>query len=91
MESPEVGSPEVGAPVAQGEEGVGGAEVGEGIEPSPEEVEEQGGRGGLSSPGLFCFFLFLFWFLFVALLAVTGGRRSGSPGLTRMWLGTGFG
>ena len=40
MESPEVEPSEVETPVAQGEEGVGGKEVGEGIEPSPEEMEE---------------------------------------------------
>ena len=45
MEFPEVESPEVETPIAQGEEGAGGTEVGEGIEPSPEEMEEWGAGG----------------------------------------------
>ena len=45
VEFPEVESPEVETPIAQGEEGAGGTEVGEGIEPSPEEMEEWGAGG----------------------------------------------
>ena len=55
------GAPEVETPAAQDTEERGEMEVEKGLEAAPEEMEEEGGRGGVEQSG----FLFLFLFIFI--------------------------